>query len=269
MTAEQLKTMVTPVAEPARFENLGVLSDIHGNALALEAVLEDARRLGIRSFVNLGDIVYGPLEPRRTLEILDGAAVIATICGNQDRQIFQATAEELAASRTLAFVRQNLGQKAIAWLRSLPRTAVVDRSVFLCHGVPSSDTTYLLEDVSSGHAVVHSEAAIMRHTADILEPVILCGHSHIPRTVQLAGGQLIVNPGSVGVPAYDDRMPVPHAMENFSPHASYAVLRGGEWGWNVSLHRVAYDWKRAAEQARVQGREDWAQAIETGRVRAR
>jgi hypothetical protein len=59
-----LRTIVTRVAEPARFEKLGLLSDIHGNALALEAVLEDVRRLGITRFVNLGDIVYGPLAPR-------------------------------------------------------------------------------------------------------------------------------------------------------------------------------------------------------------
>lgn len=253
----------------AKFEELGVISDIHANAIALEAVLDDARKLGIRRFVNLGDILYGPLEPSRTLEILAGAPVVATICGNQDRQIFQATAEDLAANSTLAFVRQSLGEKAIAWLRGLPRTEVVDGLVFLCHGAPNSDRTYLVEDVSSGQPGVRSEAAIMQETAYVVEPVILCGHSHIPRVVQLASGQLIVNPGSVGVPAYDDRVPVPHAMENFSPHASYAVLRGGNWGVSVSFKRVAYDCKRAAEQARAQGRQDWARALETGRVEAK
>ncbi len=53
---------------------------------------------------------------------------------------------------------------------------------------------------------------------------ILCGHTHIPRSVVTRSGQLIVNPGSVGLPTYNDAEPLPHVMENYSPHASYAIL---------------------------------------------
>ena len=49
---------------------LGIIADIHGNSRALESVLEDAKRRGIRQFVDLGDVLYGPMEPLRTFELL-------------------------------------------------------------------------------------------------------------------------------------------------------------------------------------------------------
>ena len=54
------------------FEKLGVIADIHGNALALEAVLQDAQHRGARRFVNLGDIIYGPLQPLRPTGFCNG-----------------------------------------------------------------------------------------------------------------------------------------------------------------------------------------------------
>ena len=68
--------------------------------------------------------------------------------------------------------------------------------------------------------------------ADRLRPLILCGHTHLPRVVALSSGQLVVNPGSVGLPAYADDAPVAHAMQTFSPHASYAILESGPSGWD-------------------------------------
>ena len=50
------------------FEKLGVIGDIHGNALALEAVFRDAERGGVRRFANLGDSLYGPVEPFKNLQ---------------------------------------------------------------------------------------------------------------------------------------------------------------------------------------------------------
>jgi predicted phosphodiesterase len=249
------------------FEKLGVIGDIHGNALALEAVLRDAQQRGVRRFVNLGDILYGPLQPLETYQILQRTNVVASIAGNQDRQIFESTSDDLAANKTLAFVIASLGKEPIAWLRTLPPTAVIDGKVFLCHGTPTSDTTYLLEDVNSGGPVVRAEHAIVELLGTVSEPVILCGHAHIPRMVQLGGGQLVVNPGSVGVPAYDDNTPVKHFMESYAPHASYVVLEESCPGWAVSFHKVPYVWDQAAKQACDLGREDWARGIKTGRMR--
>jgi putative phosphoesterase len=230
-------------------QRLGVIADIHGNFLALEAVLRDARQRGVERFVDLGDIVYGPLWPVETFRMFREAPILAGVRGNQDRR----TIDGLDASSN-------------EWLMKLPVTATVGE-MFLCHGTPAGDTTYLLEDVTSGFPLVRTESAILELLGDVREPVVLCGHSHIPRVVRLSNGQMIVNPGSVGLPAYDDDKPVPHFMETYSPHGSYAVLEKGGEGWAVSLHRVVYDWSEAARRARTLGKEDWAQGLETGRMR--
>ncbi len=245
---------------------LGVVADIHANAVALEAVLEDARRRGVARFVNLGDSLYGPLAPLETYRILQRTEIVASIAGNQDRVIFEAAPDQVAANGTLAFVVESLGDEAVRWLRQMPATAVVEDALFLCHGTPASDTTYLLEEVAAGRPQVRSEEGIRELLGDVGEPVVLCGHSHIPRLVRMRNGQLIVNPGSVGLQAYDDDEPVRVCMETHAPHACYAIVEGGRMGWDVSFHRVCYDWERAAAQALALHRQDWARAIASGRM---
>jgi predicted phosphodiesterase len=63
---------------------IGVLSDIHGNVLALKAALADAKLRAVERFINLGDILYGPLKPRNTFELLQTTDAVTTQ-GNQDR----------------------------------------------------------------------------------------------------------------------------------------------------------------------------------------
>lgn len=96
--------------------------------------------------------------------------------------------------------------------------------------------------------------------------LILCGHTHIPRAVQLNDGRLIVNPGSVGVPAYASDLPWPHSMEAGTPHARYAILDKRNPGWQVEFFQVEYDWAAASHLAAARNRPDWAIALVTGRV---
>ena len=84
--------------------------------------------------------------------------------------------------------------------------------------------------------------------------------------VRLANGQMIVNPGSVGVAAYSDDSPVPHVMQTYSPDASYAILEKTPAGWDVTFRKVPYDAREAARTAAERGRSDWAYQIATGRV---
>jgi hypothetical protein len=82
--------------------------------------------------------------------------------------------------------------------------------------------------------------------------------------VQLAGGPLIVNPGSVGLPAYEDFEP-DHVSESGSPHARYAMLEiGPDESVSVELHAIPYDFEAAALQAEANGRPSWAHAVRTG-----
>ena len=76
---------------------------------------------------------------------------------------------------------------------------------------------------------------------------------------------MIINPGSVGLPAYTDDEPIMHSMENYSPHASYAVLEKSRMGWTIQQIKVPYDYQRAAEKAQEQRRADWVHFLSTGR----
>jgi diadenosine tetraphosphatase ApaH/serine/threonine PP2A family protein phosphatase len=96
--------------------------------------------------------------------------------------------------------------------------------------------------------------------------LLLCGHSHLPRVVALPDGRLIVNPGSVGLPAYDDDHPYPHRVENGSPHARYAICERGGDGWRIDLRAVPYDFRAAAQLAGENGAPDWARWLSSGWV---
>lgn len=102
--------------------------------------------------------------------------------------------------------------------------------------------------------------------AGVTAPVVLCGHTHVPRVVKTGTGQLLVNPGSVGLPAFDDNNPSYHAVETGSPDARYAVLEDQAATWTVALLSVSYDFEPMARLADQNDRPDWARALRTGYV---
>ncbi|WP_394823607.1 metallophosphoesterase family protein [Pendulispora albinea] len=241
-----------------------VISDVHGNRWALEAVLADLRRRQVDALLQLGDAVYGPLDPHGTAAILRAPGLpVHHIGGNQDRIVYEEDADTRANS-SLAFTRQALDEADLAWLRDLPGGAVVG-DVRLCHGTPGSDEKYLLERVTEHGVGLRDIEGIERLVGAVQERVLLCGHTHVPRLVSLASGLVIVNPGSVGLPAYTDQMPYPHRMESGSTHARYAVVDVGD-SVTVDLIGVAYDGETAATTALRNGRPDWAVALRTGRA---
>lgn len=233
-----------------------VLADIHGNAPALAAVLDHARSRGLTRFVNLGDTFYGPLDPAGTWAILRELDMPAVL-GNQDRILLEETPQTAA-------VRRAIGPDGLAWLAGLPRTLRPADDILLCHGTPRNDAAYLLEDVATGLPAPRIEEDLL---GDLLPEaagcsLVLAGHSH-HAGLAVAGGITVVNPGSVGLPAYDDDDP-PHIMASGSPNAAYAVLTRTPDGWEVDFTEVEYDWESAAAMARRNGREDWARWLSTG-----
>ena len=74
----------------------------------------------------------------------------------------------------------------------------------------------------------------------------------------------MVNPGSVGLPAYVDDAPIPHVVETGSPDARYALVQKDAAGWRVELITVPYDWRAAGAAARAAGWDAWARYVETG-----
>jgi predicted phosphodiesterase len=253
---------------------IAVVSDIHGNLPALEAVLDDIARAAVDATVNLGDIVSGPLWPVETARALM-ALELPTIRGNHERQVLAPDVSRMSA--TDAHTAPLLLPAQRDWLGALPATLALDAEVFCCHGTPASDLDYLLETVVPGfggpglpgiRAATADEAAQRAGAVQrgVPHAVILCGHSHVPRALQLDDGRLLVNPGSVGLQAYDDGRPHPHLVENHTPHARYALLTRQAAGWQVELRALPYDWEAAARRAESNGRGDWADALRSGRV---
>jgi len=248
----------------ANIDPIAVLSDVHGNRWALEAVLHDIDRRGIRRFVNLGDCVYGPLDPAGTADLLMSLGQ-RTVRGNEDRIILQDDSGA-PVSPTLAYTRDQLKARHMKWLAGLPLSATIEPDVFLLHGTPERDDQYLLREVTLLGLCERSLEDLATLLQGINYPLILCGHDHLPGTMTLPDGRLVVNPGSVGLQAYTDDQPHDHAVSTGSPHARYAVVNRVNSGWTADHLEVEYDWATAAATALTNGRDDWAHWLRTGRA---
>lgn len=252
---------------------LAIISDIHGNLPALQAVLADIARQGVDQTLNLGDILSGPLQPLETAELLM-AHDFPTIRGNHERQLLDLLAQPAGPpdpATSDGYAASCLSPAHVAWLEALPVSMALNSEVWLCHGTPHSDLQYWLETVVPGFAEGNGpgvRAATLAEAAARLGqatpyPVMLCGHTHVPRLMQ-CGGTLIVNPGSVGQPGFDDDHPYPHVVENGAPHARYALLEKTRHGWQAMFCAVPYDHLAQAQIAAGRQRPDWAHALATG-----
>jgi diadenosine tetraphosphatase ApaH/serine/threonine PP2A family protein phosphatase len=231
-----------------------VLSDIHGNLPALEAVIADARDQGCGAFLNLGDCLSGPLWPAETADLLI-ALDWPTIAGNHERQLLAPRAGMRASD---AFAADRLSDGHRRWIAALPALLVID-DILACHGFPTSDLDHLLFDVGTGWLAAASDATIAARVGNRRETLILCGHSHRPSERAYAPGRRAANPGSVGLQAFVDHG---YYVESDSPAARYAILDGH----SLAFRAVEYDHAAAARRAEGAGFDDWALWLATGRV---
>lgn len=240
---------------------LAALADIHGNADALEAVLGDLAGQGADAVLVLGDHFSGPLAARACWERLSGLKALC-LRGNHDRYLLEVPRAAMGPSDAAA--HDDLPPAALDWLAALPPLLRLE-GVLACHGTPASDETCLCEAVDPAGRVLRREpGTIARLLAGVDAGLILCAHSHLPRALRLPDGRQVVNPGSVGCPAYTDDRPVPHVVASGFPEASYALLDKGARGWDVCFRRVAYDPGRMVARAAAAGRKDWAEGLATG-----
>ena len=215
---------------------IAVLSDIHANLAALDAVLADAGP--VDAVWQLGDIVgYGP-EPDAVVERLRDVGAIgvrgnhdAAACGGSEIEWFNPEAR-----RAMEWTRRAIGPATVEWLADLPDR----RTEGVCDLVHGSHREPLWEYVTS--------SSIARANLAVLEPgarVGLHGHTHIPvafveegdalavvrggpgASLELHGRRALINPGSVGQPRDGD------------PDASYLLWEPDED--RVTWRRVAYD----------------------------
>lgn len=243
---------------------IAILSDIHGNLPALEAVLEDTRRRGVTRIVNLGDSLSGPLLPLETARFLMAQDWVQ-LAGNHERQLLEFAEKGGGASD--AHAHAQLTPDVFAWMRSLAHARALDAEVFLCHGTPRSDVEGFLDSIEGDRTRPATAEELAARCALDAPRVIACGHTHIARVTQSARGQLLVNSGSVGLQAYEDDHPHRHCVENGDAYARYATIeqRGGKW--HAQIHPVPYDFEPMARLAQKNGRPDWARALRTGTIR--
>ena len=244
---------------------IAVLSDIHGNLGALQAVVADCARRAVDAVVNLGDSLSGPLLPRETAHFLMAQDWVQ-LAGNHERQIL--TLAPPAGDPSDAYARAQLGSAELDWIAALRSSHAFSEEVFLCHGTPGSDAEYFLESVEPGRLRAATAEEIRLRLGPIAARVVVCGHTHVPRLVRTAGGALLLTPGSVGQPAYDDDQPCYHAVENGAPDARYAIVEGEGMHWSAELIAVPYDHEAMAELALGHGRPDWAHILRHGYVPA-
>jgi len=205
-----------------------VLSDVHGNAVALEAVLVELERADADLVVFGGDLTWGPL-PRETLALLEGLALPALhVRGNAERALLEPTAEPTERERWLAEAHS---QDALAWLATFAESVSVDVDglgpVRFCHGSPRSDEELVTPETPPDR---------MRDlSAGIEERTLVTAHTHL-QFDRRVGDLRSVNPGSVGMP-YAER-----------PGAYWALL-----GPDVELRRTEYPVEDAVARYRVSG----------------
>ena len=213
---------------PERAERVAVLSDVHGNAVALEAVLAELEQEDADLVVFGGDLTWGPL-PRETLALLDGLALPALhVRGNAERALLEPADEPTERERWLAAAHSD---EALAWLATFAASVSVDVSglgpVRFCHGSPRSDEELVTPE---------TPAERMRElSAGIEEQTLVTAHTHLQFDRRIEGLRS-VNPGSVGMP-YAER-----------PGAYWALL-----GPDVELRRTEYPIDAAVARYRASG----------------
>lgn len=241
---------------------LAVIADTHGNLIALEAVIADIKTHTPDEIVDLGDCVSGPLWPRETADLLMSLK-LPTARGNHDRTVVSGSLGKMGASD--AYAAPLLDAHHRDWLAALPLTCSPCDGVLACHGNPADDNGFLVDALAPGHGFVLAPRVEIAARLDLVaSPVVLCGHTHVPRVVWLesvGNSQLVVNPGSVGLPAF---VFGGQAFQCGAPHARYAVLTQRNGHWQADLKTVVYDWAKASKQAAANGRQDWATGLLTG-----
>jgi predicted phosphodiesterase len=223
-----------------------VMSDIHGNLEALDAVLDAGLIAGYDRIVVLGDLVgYGP-EPNGVVERIRSLSDSIVIRGNHDKVasgVADAEGFNPLARIVARWTMQNLSETNRIYLAGLPAgPLVVDDLLQVCHGTPFDEDAYVLNDLD----VLHSFDSLDR-------PLCLFGHTHLPAawcryrerperlptddgtTIRIQEGfSYLVNPGSVGQPRDRDA------------RAAYATVDTGLRA--VRFHRQRYPVEAAQEK---------------------
>ena len=213
---------------PHSARRVAVISDVHGNAVALEAVLDELREEPPDLVVFGGDLTWGPL-PEETLALVKGLDTPALfVRGNADRALLEPTDDP--TPRELWLLERH-SEEAQAFLSTFVERVSVDVDglgpVCFCHGSPRSDEELVTPETP--------ETRMREMTSEIAERTLVTAHTHLQFDRRVAGIRSI-NAGSVGMP-YEGRL-----------GAFWAIL-----GPDVELRRTDYSLDEAAARYRASG----------------
>ncbi|HJV30530.1 MAG TPA: metallophosphoesterase family protein [Gaiellaceae bacterium] len=223
---------------------VAIVTDLHANIPALEAMLTRTDELEAKAVYCGGDLVgYGP-HPNDVCQLIEERA-IATIYGNYDYAIardlddcgcfYPTPNDRETGQRSVAWTLEHSDERSKRFMHDLPfdlRFELAGKRIRLVHGSPRKVNEYLLEDRAASTFVRIAQLA----DCDIL----LFGHTHKP-WVREYGGVLFVNCGSVGKPKDSD------------PRGSFAVLTESDGRISVSIERIEYDARAVAGEIRSVG----------------
>jgi diadenosine tetraphosphatase ApaH/serine/threonine PP2A family protein phosphatase len=243
-----------------------VISDIHANLEALDAVLDAGRELAYDKMLVLGDLVGYGADPNQVIDRIREVHPDALIRGNHDKVgsgIESPEGFNAVARSAIRWTYDALSESNRQWLAALPAgPIVVDELIEICHGTPFDEDAYVFDDLDALRAI---------HAAR--RPLCLFGHTHVqigycldddrfalttpderrPHTISITDGERhLINPGSVGQPRDGD------------PRAGYALvdtkLR------EITIYRLEYPISKAQNRILEEGLpEVLAQRLALGR----
>ena len=228
---------------------IALLSDVHGNATALEAVLADAESQAVTDYWFLGDLLMPGTGRRNILERLERLPISLQVRGNWEDSLWHALHQKLDLTRPshlyltklCHFVLEEIRPEEIDRMRELPLqvlTEVAGLKIAVSHHLP---------DKNWGRELIHigNQSDFDRLFEGNESVIAIYGHIHQQFLRYGTGGQLIINPGSIGQPFFLD------ATLRQDLRAQYAILEIDETGMkDVDMRRVAYDVEQELARAR-------------------
>lgn len=241
---------------------IAIISNIKSNVYALKEIIKDTKQRGVDVTLNLGDSFYGPIAPKETYDLIRESQFI-NISGNEDREILEASLEQLKENKLLNFVYNDLGENVLYWIQDLPFEKLIGGIYYMIHGTYFNDSDSLLEEIKNGKLNLREEKKIIELTDNIEAQFIFCSNSIISRCINLSTNQIVVNPGSVGIQVENKEGLL---IQNDTSDASYILLNVEDDSYSIEQIKVNYDFESAALKASNNGFEDWAYSLRTGKV---
>lgn len=235
---------------------LAIISDIHSNAAALKAVLEDIKNRNVDLTICLGDLVGYCTYPNDVIDMIRKYN-IPTIMGNYDDAVgnelmlcgcdYPDPKDAENAGISLSWTIDNVTDDNKRYLRNLPKEMILKfegKTISFVHGSPRKINEYLKENTKEADEVM----------SKLQEDILACGHTHLPY-YKAYGDKMLINCGSVGKP------------KTGKPEANYVILEiEPSTNVNVEIINVTYDFETVAKAIEEKGLpQKFADIIRSGR----